>query len=272
MTTSISSTDVLRALIDRLGDAGVGAAVFVSDEIADWQPGAHEALINSGLLAQAPPATDVICDGCEARCTRSVSFGGSASESGPRAFVICGVRDDTGIVEIDLDRLARWEVNPRMIVRFVARQLGLRMKNYDDRSSVTRLGTWQGLRGRHAICVAISPDARLRVGGSEVDLVDVLDFRNRCIVINKEELALRSEQTLETISGSKRYQPSREHQRRRTVRTATRDQALQDAAEALKRQHPTWSKLRIVKEIKQSADFAQMSAGRIARIIRIRKI
>lgn len=272
MTAPMSSTDVLRALVDRLGDAGADAALFLGDETADWVPGALDALINSGLLAQASPATDVICDGCEARCLRPVFFGAPASEFGPRAFVICGMRDDTGIVETDLNRLARWQVSPRMIVRFVARQLGLRMKNYDDRSPVARLGTWKGATGRRAISVEFGAKAGLRVGGSEVDLAEILEVRGGRIAIDEVELALRSDQDLEAISGSKRFQPSRVHQRRQAVRTAARNQALQDAAEALRGQHPTWSKLRIVREIRQSADFAQMSAGRIARIIGIRKI
>lgn len=272
MTTSMSSPDVLRALVDRLGDAGDGAALFLSDEVADWQPGAHDALINSGLLARASPATDVICDGCEARCMRSVFFGAPASESGQRAFVVCGVRDDTGIVETDPKRLARWQVTSRMIVRFVARQLGLRMNNFDDRSPVARLGTWQGTIGRRAISVEFGSEVGLRVGSNEINLAEVLEVLNGRIVINEEELGLRSEQDLETISGSKRYQPSREHQRRGTVRTAARDQALQDTAEALKRQQPAWSKRRIIGEIRKLAEFRHMTAGRAARIVRVRKI
>lgn len=117
------SRELLRSVLDRLEascDAGFGW-----DEICRWSPGGREWLEQLGLLVETERAAVVECDGCDEQCICGVDLVVGVRSQAPRAFVVCGLRDDMGRVPVPLDRLRRWRVDAERLCRLVALAAGL---------------------------------------------------------------------------------------------------------------------------------------------------
>ena len=98
-------------LILQLLDAH-GEAVFGPEDVAAWPPGDFEEALADGLLVKAAPADEVVCPGCEDACLEDVVFIRGDGPEDTRAYVACGLRDDIARVQIPLETLDRWAVNP----------------------------------------------------------------------------------------------------------------------------------------------------------------
>ena len=88
-----------------------GEVVFARDDIATWPEGDFDEALRAGLLVETEPAKEVVCPGCEEACLEDVEFVCGDEGEAPRAYVVCGKRDDIGRVEIPLEQLQRWAVN-----------------------------------------------------------------------------------------------------------------------------------------------------------------
>ncbi len=95
-------------------------AVFTADETGLWPPGTLEILTGLGVLAEAAPATAVVCDACGADHVARVVFVESPPGSGLRPFIGC---PEAGRVSVPLPRLKQWAVDFWRLARHVAAAL-----------------------------------------------------------------------------------------------------------------------------------------------------
>jgi hypothetical protein len=116
------SPDVLQYVLRRLDSSE--EAMLDGDELAAWPDGEVKELVALGLLAEAPLAGTVSCDGCEEGCLELVEWVGAQGAAPRRAFVVCRYRDDIGLVRIDPGRLRRYAVHLPGLARVLADTLG----------------------------------------------------------------------------------------------------------------------------------------------------
>ena len=93
---------------------------LASDDVADWQPGHFEVLLQTGLLTNAGYSSSVTCDGCGESCLEDIIF----TRHPVRAYVSCHLREDIGRVEIPLERLRSWNASADGLAAWLASELG----------------------------------------------------------------------------------------------------------------------------------------------------
>jgi hypothetical protein len=273
--SEMNRSDLLDVLCRRVvEDAPRGPAVFTADELHRWPADSLEAVSKAGLLEKVRRSDRVECRGCTMRCCRPVEQARSSEGRPPRYFVTCDLRDDVSRIPVPAARLARWRSDPAKFAAFVARCLGLPLPESTDATSFVRLGTFRTPRLSRAISIEFDETVRLRVGDARIDITELITWEGGRVRIDPDELGLVAEQASETLVGGRRYQASRVKQRHKKQRTELRNQRLQDAADDLKRDHPTWNKTKIAEAIVESGEFGEyrhLQAGGIERIIRVRK-
>jgi len=116
------SQNTLSLILKRI-DAPI-TAVFSHDEIILWPEGDLELLLELGLLRESSPAKSVECDECEEACIEEVIYIDGPKEGQVRAYVACHRREDVGRIQVQFDRLRRWEVNLPLIARGLAELVG----------------------------------------------------------------------------------------------------------------------------------------------------
>jgi hypothetical protein len=148
----LNPADLVRTVLERLGDAVEGTALYLADEIADWPPGALDALLRANLLKEASPAEAVLCDGCEQQCIRSVLVNQTLDG---QCLCTYDLRADTYIVAIAADRLRRWHSSLILLGGFVARELEISPPRGPIGSDSMVVGSVVGRRGRRTIKVEL---------------------------------------------------------------------------------------------------------------------
>ena len=91
---------------------------FTYDDVRSWGREPLKALTSLGLLHEVNLATDVVCDACPEAHWEKVLW----SANGTRAFIPCPTE---GAVNIDRQRLRRWQIAPAQLAVLLARELGL---------------------------------------------------------------------------------------------------------------------------------------------------
>jgi hypothetical protein len=111
---------LLAALAARLGETCEVAICLSADEEGDDIGELAEALVSTGLLLPAEPASAVICDGCERNCAMSVEMAPAINGRPSRFFIVCDKRDDIGRVPLEPARLRRWTFSFSLLARALA--------------------------------------------------------------------------------------------------------------------------------------------------------
>lgn len=106
-------TETLR-LILRLAERRGGLPVFAADDTRPWAPGAREALIDHAILKEIEPAQIVDCDGCIEQHALDIEI-----REYPTGMLGVAKCPTCGRVNIPLDRLRQWQLNPTQLARSV---------------------------------------------------------------------------------------------------------------------------------------------------------
>jgi len=96
------------------------------DELAAWPEAEVQQLVDLGLLAEAPLAAAVVCDGCEEECLEAVEWATHPTTGERSAFILCRDRDDIGRVAVPLSRLRRYTVDLPGLAQVLADALDTR--------------------------------------------------------------------------------------------------------------------------------------------------
>ena len=110
---------MLDELFKQLVQHSSDSIVIAYDDVRKWSELDLHALVKSGLIKQANPATSLVCNGCEENCLMPVYII-PGSES---AFIVCDRRDDTSKVNVQLDQLQQWQISQQSIVNFLYQAL-----------------------------------------------------------------------------------------------------------------------------------------------------
>lgn len=182
----MTESDLLEAVLDRLGSAEAAEAFFGADEAADWPPGALDAFLKNGLLRRAQPAQVIGCRGCEENCFMPVHVFPAEGGRPARALIACDKRDDVGRVEVDFHRLEQWQASGGMIAAVLARALGFSEPSPVD-GGQWHIGVLKGKK--HNSPVALLADGlALSLAGHAVPLVDVLTIEENALALDKAAL------------------------------------------------------------------------------------
>lgn len=83
--------------------------VVAADEVAKWPRGLLERMLSEGVLRPDENAKSISCDACGQDHAEQVEFVESPPGSKLRAYITC---PENGRVQVPLDRLRRWLINP----------------------------------------------------------------------------------------------------------------------------------------------------------------
>jgi len=98
--------------------------MFIYDEVKLWPDGDLELMEKLGLLREIAPAKSVECDGCEEACIEDVIYIDGPKEGQVRAYVACHSREDVGRIEVPVERLKRWVVDPVKLAAVIKKLIG----------------------------------------------------------------------------------------------------------------------------------------------------
>ena len=260
----------LTSILNRVAEPGAQRdAIFLFEEVCGWPDGTIAPLIGAGLLEDAEPSDTITCRGCEERCLQPVAFLDASDGRQQVAISECHLFATMGPFEHPADTLRRWKCHREMIARFVGRQLGLRLKDRDERWRRVRYATLQVGDIHRAVSLDFSGTLQLLVGGSAIPLIEVMDWEETGISLDKDAVNAIAAQSNDLHSGNKRTQPSTSVQDDNKLWTQIRNRRLQQRLEKLAGEHPKRSKEVLVKRIEKSGEFPGMNWQTIARITRM---
>jgi hypothetical protein len=98
--------DVLRAILIRadLPDA----QLFAANEVARWPGGALDWLMGAGILREAEPAEEILCEECEEGCWIKPAIREDPQTHQRVGTYFCRRNEDIGPFKVDLSRRQRW--------------------------------------------------------------------------------------------------------------------------------------------------------------------
>ena len=254
----------LAILIELLGRVGAasGAAVFVSDEeLSHWPTAAVAAMKSQKWLAEAHPATSVVCPGCERECIMPVHTL-LASSHGPTSFIVCDKRDDINRVSVAVEQLTQWRCDAEAVCGFIAKNLGLRRT--DERSAnagVWNIGIERGDKRSQMLCLRADGVLALIAGNSAMPLVELVRFRDGEYSVDVD---LIRELVDSATTTDTRYTPSNARLEARKLDTQARYETWQKAYQNLKKRRPNMSDVWYSGQIAK----LEIAAGRDAETIR----
>lgn len=181
----------LQSILERLGYADPAMdAFFPWDEVKSWPPGALDALVASGLLQKAQPATAIECDGCEESCTMPVTVYPAQGDKPGRVFITCDKRDDIGRVQVDFQRMAQWQATDGMVAATMDNLLGISQSSAPAADGKQwHIGTLKGRKHNGQVTlIADGNSLALALGGHTIPLVDVLTFEGNSLAVDKGAL------------------------------------------------------------------------------------
>jgi hypothetical protein len=176
---------VLQELIQCL--AHDGDTLLSWDQVRQWPKGAVEVFQNAGWIVSAPPATMVVCPGCEESCYMLVAKVLPKSKGLPaRAYVACDQRSDMGTVKFHPARLKQWQLTQGQLARWVSSALGMNRKpEKDGTGGLFKLGTIQGNERIGTLEFDAADSACLKSSGHSLPLAEIVSLVNDQPVIDQ---------------------------------------------------------------------------------------
>ncbi len=253
----------LDALIELLARVAAERSkiVLISDtELNDWPIAGVTAMKSQKLITKAPPATSVICPGCEQACSRPVYT--LPDPKKPISFVLCHKRSDTNRVEITPECLSQWQCSGETVARFVADNLSLRSSSNRLREQgILEIGLFTGDKRRQMLCLKLSSKLNLVAGSSSIELSEAVRFDGRHYKLDTS--IIRRMVDASNIADS-RYTPSNARREARKLDTQAMYKDWQKEYRKLKKDSPNMSDVWYAKRIKKM----DISHGRSADTIR----
>ncbi|MGE3907143.1 MAG: hypothetical protein AB7F36_14405 [Reyranellaceae bacterium] len=183
----MTAKEVLDTLLARIGASHDGTIFVDDEEVRKWPKGPVASLAKAGILTRAEPAKEVICDGCERRCSMPVEIVRSNGRTG--AFVVCDKRDDINRVNVPLDRLERWHAGGLAIATFLAGRLGAnRAASIPTRGRQWAVGMVRGPKKVAPVVLSVVDLLVLELGGHAVPLEEVLSLTAQGLVLKRGRL------------------------------------------------------------------------------------
>jgi hypothetical protein len=175
---------VLQELIQCL--ANDGDTLLSWDQVRRWPTGAFEVFLNAGWIVPAPPATEVICPGCEENCYMPVAKVFPArNDLAARAYVACDKRPEMGTVKIQPARLQQWQLTQGQLAQWVSGALGLKGKpQLDGDSGLFKLGSIQGNERIGILEFDPADSVCLKYSGHTLPLAEIVALENGQPVID----------------------------------------------------------------------------------------
>ena len=161
----LGRTDLIAALLDRLGTAYPAPAMFSNDEIIDWPDGALDQLVKDGVARPTNRADSIVCPGCEWLCHKPVIV--RSTGAGLRAVIRCDEEPSHGPISVSLARLTRHEITVATIAATVARLLNLSAPKPSISGSIFGLGTINGRNGSRDVLLVAQDCSLLLVVGNQ---------------------------------------------------------------------------------------------------------
>lgn len=185
----MNADNPLEVVLNRLGWRDPAKAVrFPWDEVCDWQDGALDALIASGILKPAEPQTYLSCDECDENCAAMpVELIPPEKQHPMRGIISCR---NGGNVNVDLQRLRQWEAMSAWLAVGLVKLLGLRQSGIKQIDAHQwELGIFKGKKERCTITMRVEKGVALLIAGNTVPLLEVLTLTENALVLDKEALA-----------------------------------------------------------------------------------
>lgn len=241
----------LEAVIDLLERVGTcqGATVLLNEkDLREWPTEAVTAMKAQRLLVKARPATSAVCPGCECDCVMPVQTLTTATGT-PVFFIVCDKRNDTNRVSVSADTLPQWKCSADLVCGFIAASLGLRS---DGRKTLNadlwEIGMATGRKRSQMLCLQADGMVILIVGGNNVLLADMIEFRNGQYGL---DLPMIQRMVDASTTADNRYTPTIVKREARKLETNKLHSAWKKEYRKLKRDHPdkpdTWYAQKIFK-------------------------
>ena len=240
---------VLAELLNRL-EASRGAAVLIgSEELREWPADAVAALKAARLLAQARPASGLICPGCEQQCSKPVDVFPAEEGRPARAYIHCDEPEDVGRIEIELSALGQWRITGDGLAGALARLLDCAgTPQQDGAAKRWTLGTLKGKVHKAAIKLTLEGGLSLAVAGHTVALAEFLSLDGNGLTVDKNELLQLVDKPAPTAQS---YQASIARRAARKLDTQQKYADWKKAARELRRRpqgkSERWVSLQIAK-------------------------
>lgn len=113
--------ELLASLKARFKGNKADEIIIGADELADWPDGVFAGFEQDKLLAQAAPASNMECTGCEEACLMPVNILPPDAGRPARAFIVCTERDDMGRVAVEFPRLRQWRMTRTALEKIESR-------------------------------------------------------------------------------------------------------------------------------------------------------
>jgi hypothetical protein len=95
------------------------AEVVTWDEVRGWPDGKLEELLAEGVLQEIEHGTTVVCDQCDEHCSIGPQLRTDPQTGRVVGVHVCLREEAGGRIEIDLDRLRRWQVDKKRLWHLV---------------------------------------------------------------------------------------------------------------------------------------------------------
>lgn len=129
---------VLAELVNRLKASGGSAVQIGGGDLNEWPVDSVAALKSARLLVKAPPASRLVCPGCERQCDKPVELYPAEGAKPARAYIICDEPEDMGRIHLDLADLEQWRVSGDASPASVAKALGIPLQSVESGAHPSR--------------------------------------------------------------------------------------------------------------------------------------
>jgi hypothetical protein len=224
---------VLIELLARVGAAEGGAVLVSGEELSLWSDAAIAALKSQKLLANARPASSVICPGCERACVMPVHTPPAARRN-PASFIVCDKRSDINRVPVTTERLTQWRCDAEAVCGFIVKSLGLRRSDqWSANAAVWNIGIARGDKRSQMLGLRADGDLALVAGNNAVPLAELVGFRDGEYSIDG---AMIRELVDSATTADSRYTPSNARREARKLDTQAMYEGWRKAYRDLKKQ------------------------------------
>lgn len=173
-------------------------AVTISQhETSEWMPEKFEALLQSGLLKEAPPIRVVQCDNCEYLCSEV-----PVVQKGGRYWIICEQREDTGRIAVSDDRMRGYRFSVGSAKDYLYKLFDCKPYFASLNEEISKQQQVIGIvrSGKLRLTVQLLYQDfhwLLRIGGNTLELKDVIGFDGSSYVLQlpQKQFLLTSEKS-----------------------------------------------------------------------------
>ena len=182
----MKGAELLETLLARIADSSDGIVYITEAELACWPDGPVSVLKASGLLVAASPARSATCDGCGHRCSMSVEVIDYPGSKG--AFIFCDKRDDIDRIEVEFDRLQRWQASGEAVAAFLADSLGVgRLHGIPVSENEWPVGRFRAGRAENVV-LEKRRELIVCVAGHAIPLIEIAVLESDGLKVQRERL------------------------------------------------------------------------------------